>query len=263
MCSQATRPHHEVMLLDADVKTSRYDLAHALANRSHPRDDEASSGLEADPGAGFAHVITAVDRAAAGIAVRQQAEALAGPAAVVEAMPAQPLTVAACGPLLDRCDGADLLAVSAANDAHPLLDVATMAILFAQPGYVGTNPTDRILVAVDGSVDPTEAARVAGSLAVRDRSQVAVVAAPKENASLERAVAATSRSMLDSAGAIPEVFGRHGSPESVVASAADAYEATLVVLAVGPGDDDKARAARITQLAGRSVLAVPAHSRAT
>jgi hypothetical protein len=203
------------------------------------------------------HVICAVDRGAPGVAVRRQAEVLAAAGAMVEPLAAPPLTAEACGPFLDRCDGADLLAVSAAEDPGPLLEHATMPVLLARPGHVATTITDRILVAVDGSADPGDAAQVAGTLAARHRGEVAVVAAPRRDTAVERAIAATTRTVLDAAGVVPAVLGRRLSPEEAVAAAAGAHDATLVVLAVGTSDEAKARAARIARRVSCSVLALP------
>jgi hypothetical protein len=209
-----------------------------------------------DPRPPFASVICLVDRSSAGQAARQQAVTLAAGGAVeIIATPRPGRTGNA---LLDRCDGADLLVLGAGDEAIDLIAHASLPVLLARSCPVGVAATDRLLLAVDDESDPRPVAELAGVLAARHPSTVAVVRAPALNRTLERATAATSRIVLQAAGVVPEVYEQSVPSTRAIVAAAAAEDASLLVLPLGNTKSARSRAAAIARLVACSVLLIPA-----
>jgi hypothetical protein len=159
--------------------------------------------------------------------------------------------------LLDRCDGADVLVLGADDDAAALIERASLPLLLARTCPSGADVTDRMLVAVDDRSEPHRAAEVAGRLASRHGGTVAVVPFLEPRGALERATAAASRIVLQTAGLVPRVYGAPTPLARAVLSAVASMDATLLVLPLGSEAIARSNAALIARLVGCSVLVIP------
>ena len=202
----------------------------------------------------FASVVCVVGRNAMDHAARQQATTL-GDAGEVEYVETPRLRSNSA--LLDRCDGADVLVLGAHDDTAGLIERASLPLLLARSCPSGADVTDRILVAVDDKSQPHRAAEIAGRLASRHDGTVAVVPFLEPRGALERATAATSRIVLESAGQVPRVYGAPTELKRAVLSAVAAMDATLLVLPRGSEASARSNAALSARLVGCSVLVIP------
>ena len=121
--------------------------------------------------------------------------------------------------------------------------------------------TDRILGVVSDRVDVTRVAELAARMVRRHRAAVAFVAAPGPSRDLDRALAATSRIMLRTAGVTPRVMGVPAPLDLAVQEAAAAAGSSLLVMGVGAGAWDVTLACDVARRAGCSVLTVAAATR--
>lgn len=209
-----------------------------------------------DPLPPFASVVCLVDRSSAGQAARQQAAALAAAGAVEIITSPRPGRTSHA--LLDRCDGADLLVLGASDEAVDLIQQTSLPVLLARSCAAGAIVTDRMLLAIDDESDPRAAAEIAAELAADHRGTVAVVRAPRPNRVVERATAAASRIVLQSAGTLAEVYEQAVPAERAILTAAAADDASLLVLPLGNTKGARRRAAAIARLVACSVLLIPA-----
>ena len=208
-----------------------------------------------DPVPPFASVVCLVDQSSAGHAARQQAAALAAKGAVEIIATPRPGRTSA---LLDRCDGADLLVLGASDEAIDLIHHTSLPMLLARSCSAGAVVTDRILLAVDDESDPRGAAEIAAELAADRRGTVAVVRTPRPNRVVDRATAAASRIVLQTAGTLAQVHEPAVPAERAILTAAAAEDASLLVLALGNTKSARSRAAAIARLVACSVLLIPA-----
>ena len=206
----------------------------------------------------FGSVLCGVDRSSNARAARDQAELLASRAGSVEFVPAPQLTRHGPRALRDRCEGHDLLALGAGAAARVAVEHAAIPVLVARWGPFDTKVTDTILVPVEDSPESSRAVGLAGRLAAVHGGTVTILGAPPRDPTLQRAIAASARILLEATGAAPRLFGEQLAPERAIPAAALTLSATLVL--VGSAEDEAAR--RMTaQLAGClacSVLVVPA-----
>jgi hypothetical protein len=202
----------------------------------------------------FASVVCVVGRNTMDHAARQHATTL-GAAGEVEYIDTPHLQSNSA--LLDRCDGADVLVLGADDDAAARIERASLPLLLARSCPSGADVTDRILVAVDDKSEPHRAAEVAGRLASRHDGTVAVVPFLEPRGALERATAAASRIVLQTAGLVPRVYGAPTPLQRAVLSAVASMDATLLVLPLGTEASGRSNAALIARLVGCSVLVIP------
>lgn len=209
----------------------------------------------------FTSVLCGADISASGIATRRQAAWLAGPTGAVELVPTATLTRHGPAALAEHCEGHDLLALGAEHGSATLLRDVRIPVLLARWCPPGRDLTDRILVVVSDRVDVTRVAELAARMVRRHRAAVAFVAAPGHSRDLDRALAATSRTMLRTAGVTPRVIGVPAPLELAVQNAAAAAGSSLLVMGVGAGAWDVTLACDVARRAGCSVLTVPAFAR--
>jgi hypothetical protein len=160
--------------------------------------------------------------------------------------------------LLDRCDGADLLVLGASDEAIDLIQHTSLPVLLTRSCEAGAVVTDRMLLAVDDESDPRGAAEIAAELAAARRGTVAVVRTPRPNRVVDRATAAASRIVLQTAGTLARVYEQPVSAERAILTAAGAEDASLLVLPLGNTKRARSRAAAIARLVACSVLLIPA-----
>jgi hypothetical protein len=185
---------------------------------------------------------------------------LAVPDTRLSVVPARALTRQGSGPLTTRCADADLLVVPSSPAAQAVARRLPIPVLFAQWCRDGRDVTDEILVAVTDGPGASDAAQLAAQLAVRHRGAVSVVAAPMPSRDLLRALAASSRIILSTAGTTPRLLGELPSPERSVSRAAEEIGASLLVIGPGTGAETRRIATEIARFSSCSVLMVPAPS---
>jgi nucleotide-binding universal stress UspA family protein len=205
----------------------------------------------------FTSAVCAAGRSPTGHVARHQAAALVDPDGTVQSISAYAAARHGHGALLDRCDGADLLVLAAGGDSHTVLKHASIPVLLARPTQLGTEVTDRIIVASDVSPESRRAAEVAGLLAAGRGAVVAIMPAPEPDPAVQRAVAASGRIVLASTGMASPVLGDQPPLERAIPVAAAALDASLLVLPLST-ESARSRAALIARRIGCSVLAVPA-----
>jgi nucleotide-binding universal stress UspA family protein len=205
----------------------------------------------------FPSVLCGTDNSASGVAARRQARWLAGSNGLVELAPQRELTDLGSRALAERCLGHDLLVLGSEGSARTLIACAPVPVLLARWCPVDRDVTDEILVAVGDHAGAERAAQLAAQLAVRRGGSVSVVPAPGRSHDLSRAIAATQRIVLCTAGMTPRLLSEVARPEVAIARAAAQIGASLLVL--GTGDDawSAAEAADIARHTGCSLLAVP------
>ncbi len=121
--------------------------------------------------------------------------------------------------------------------------------------------TESILVTVDDRAASEQAVDLAGRLAARYGSRVALLAAPRRDPALERALDAGERIVLERTGAAPAILGRKLPLEQAIAAYCEDVAATLLVLATGGAGIAPRTAADIAARVGCCVLAVPVPAR--
>jgi hypothetical protein len=204
----------------------------------------------------FPSILCGADNGTAGTAARRQAAWLAETDAALEIVAARELTRLGPELLGRRCVPYDLLVLPSAPETHLLAARAGIPVLLAGWCPEGKDVTDDMLVAVSDRPGAMRATRLAALIAGRHRGSVSIVAAPHRSQELDRAIAASSRIILSTAGAVPRLLGAIDSPERAVAKAIAAVGASLLVLGVDPLSP--APVADLARFAGCSVLAVPA-----
>jgi nucleotide-binding universal stress UspA family protein len=205
----------------------------------------------------FTSVLCGTDNSASGVAARRQAAWLAGPDGLVELAPRRELTDLGSRALAERCRGHDLLVLGSEGDARTLIAGAPVPVLLARWCATGRDVTDEILVAVGDHAGAGRAAELAAHLAVRRRGSVSVVPAPGRIHDLARAIAATERIVLCTAGMMPRMLGEVARPQATIPRAAAQIGASLIVLGVGDDAWSAEEAADIARHTGCSLLAVP------
>jgi sulfide:quinone oxidoreductase len=225
--------------------------------KPHAAHPAGGAERRAAPAATFSSVLCGVDRRVDSRAAHRQAVLLASPGAAVEVVPTSRLTRHGGRALPEACEGHDLLALAAGADVAAVLEHALIPVLIGRWRPSGTAVTDTILVPVDGTPASGRAVELAARLAAAHGGTVTVLVAPHRDPALQRAIAASRRSVLQATGAVPTVRGEQLPCERAIPAAAIETNASLVVL--GTGDTKQARwtAAQIAGRIGASVLAVP------
>jgi nucleotide-binding universal stress UspA family protein len=242
---------------DRRPRRSRLDArsftAHVLDRDAHGD----QPGGSAAPATAFSFVLCAADRSSGGHAARQQAAHLASPGGTVEVV-ARPRPTCDGHPALpDAREPHDLLALPAGRAASAAVQHAPIPVLIARPCPLGTSVTDTILVPVDGTPESTRAVELAGRIAAIHGGTVSVLQVPAHDPALERAIAASSRTLLHTTGATPRLLGQPPPLEQALPSAAVALSASLVVLGRGGSELARRATARLAGLVSCSVLTVP------
>jgi nucleotide-binding universal stress UspA family protein len=211
-------------------------------------------------------VLCASDRTANDQEARRQAKLLASPVGTVELVSASRLTrhghrmlhdsCEGHRMLHDSCEGHDLLALGAGSAAQTAVQHASIPILIARRCPPGTEVTDSILVPVDASPESSHAVELAGRLAAAHGGTVTLLAAPRRDAVLQRAIAAGGRILLRATGAAPRVVGAQLPRERTVPSPAATVTASLVVLGSAGSEVERSVTADIVGGLGCSVLVV-------
>jgi nucleotide-binding universal stress UspA family protein len=203
-------------------------------------------------------VLCGIDRSANARAARDQAKLLASPGGTVELVPAPELTHHGHRALNDRCEGHDLLVLGASDAARAAVEHTPIPILIARWSPVGVKLTDTILVPIDDSPASRPAVELAGRVASVHGGTIDIMAAPPRDPAFQRAIAATSRILLRSTGAVPRRFNEQLPPERAIPSAAAALPASLLVLGAGSSETARRMTMHIADCVGCSVLVVPA-----
>ena len=136
--------------------------------------------------------------------------------------------------------------------AHRTLEYAPIPLLLAR--WCPAGVVESILVAVD---DGEEVVDLAGRLAARYGSRVALLAAPRHDAALERALNAGERIVLERTGAAPTILARQLPLEQAIAAHCESVAATLLVIGTGGAGIAPRIATDIAARVGCCVLAVP------
>ena len=202
--------------------------------------------------AAFKSVICAVSEGP-NEAAHHQATTLASPGGTVEVVSAAQLTRT----LGDGRDRYDLIAVGGGAAAFAMVEHARIPILIARRCPLGTEVTDTIVVPVDDSSESSEALHLAGLLAAAHGGTVTLLAAPRSDPALRRAIAASRSVLRRATGVAPRISGEPRPPERVIPSAAATLRASLVVLDCGRNATEKRMAALMVGAIGCSVLVVP------
>jgi nucleotide-binding universal stress UspA family protein len=206
----------------------------------------------------FASVLCGTHNDANGYAARRQAALLVSPGGAVELVSAMALMRQTSEELQDRCSGHDLLVIADGPGARRTLEYAPIPVLLARWCPTGAGDVTRsILVAVEDRAASEEIADLAGRLAGRYGGSVTLLAAPRHNLALERALNAGERIVLQRTGAAPKVLGEHLPLEQTIAARCASAAATLLVLGIGDAGIARRTAADIAARVGCSVLAVP------
>ena len=205
----------------------------------------------------FRSILCGTDNGPSGVAALRQAAWLSHPDGALELVATRALTGHGPHALAGHCEGHDLVVLGSESAAHALLPHAPIPLLLARFCPEGRDVTDQILVAVGDHPGAARAASLAAGIALRHRGAVSVVAAPGHSAGLARAIAASSRIVLCTAGVAPEVLGEAAPPEIAVPHAALETGASLLVIGVGNDAWDGPMAVDIARRTGCSVLAVP------
>jgi hypothetical protein len=213
--------------------------------------------LLADEAGPFASVLCATDGSADPETARRQAVSLASPVALVEHVSAAELTQCADCPSHSNGDDDVLLAIGSGAAAHAAVEAAASPILIARRCPLGTEVTDRILVVVNHASESGRAVEIAGRLAALRGGAVTLLAAPREDRSLARAISASTSTIVAATGVAPRVLGEQAPPERSIPRAAARLNASLVVLESGSSRRERREAARIAGAIGRSVLVIP------
>ena len=187
-------------------------------------------------------------------AARYQAARLASPGGNVELVSAAQVTRDGQYVLGDSYD---LLAVGRSAAAFAAVQHARIPILIARKCPLGTEVTDTIVVPVDDSPEPSGALEIAALLAAAHGGTVTLLAAPRSDPALQRAITASVGVVLDATGVAPHVIGEPRPPEVAIPSAAATLNASLVVLDSGDNAIDRTTAALMVGAIGCSVLVVP------
>jgi hypothetical protein len=227
---------------------------HALITAGAAVEDRVE--LLADEAGPFGSVLYAADGSADPETARRQAVLLASPGAPVECVSADELTQRSCCPSYFNDDDV-LLAIGSGAAAHAAVEAVASPILIARRCPLGTEVTDRILVVVNHASESGRAVEIAGRLAALRGGAVTLLAAPREDRSLARAISASSRTIVAATGVAPRVLGEQSPPERTIPFAAAGLNASLVVLESGSSPRARSVTARIAGAIGRSVLVIP------
>jgi nucleotide-binding universal stress UspA family protein len=225
---------------------------HALITGGAAVEDRIA-GL-ADEAGPFGSVLCATDGSADPETARRQAVLLASPGALIEDVSAGELTQRTG---YSRDDDV-LLAIGSSAAAHAAVEAAASPLLIARRCPLGTAVTDNILVVVDHASESSRAVEIAGRLAALHGGAGTLLAAPRQDRSLARAISASSSTILAATGSAPRVLGEQSPPERTIPLAAARLNASLVVIASGSSRRERRVAARIAGTTGRSVLVIPA-----
>ena len=201
-------------------------------------------------------VVCAVDRGSNSRAALRHAQLLVSPRGSVDCIPSAELLNHGASAVRAGCEGHELLLVGAGSAAFGALEHTTIPTLIARSCPLGRDVTDTILVPVDGSSECAEAALLAGTLAAQHGGTVTVMAAPRRDSELQRALAASTREVLDATGVTPRLIGGHIPPDRTIPLAAASLSASLVVLGSGPTKAARSVTAQIARRVGCSVLVV-------
>jgi nucleotide-binding universal stress UspA family protein len=218
--------------------------------------DDCIEGF-ADESGPFGSVLCATDGSADPETARRQAVLLASPGALVDYVSAGELTQRAGCPWHFSGDDDVLLAIGSGVAAHAAVEAAASPILIARRCPLGTAVTDTILVVVDHASESSRAVEIAGRLAAVHGGAVTLLAPPRQDRSLARAIAASSSTILAATGSAPRVLGEQSPPERTIPPAAARLNASLVVVASGSSRRERRGTARIAGAIGRSVLVIP------
>ena len=210
-----------------------------------------------EPDSTFTSVLCAVDRSANARAAREQAQLLVSPAGRLELVNAAQLTRHGPRALRDRCEGHDLLVLGADAAASATVEHTPIPILIARWGPFETKLTDTILVPVDDSPGCRQATELAGRLAAVHGGTVTILAAPPQDPTLQRAIAASARVLLGATGAAPRLLSEQHPPERAIPSAALTLGATLVVVSSADNETARRMTAQVGARLACSVLVVP------
>jgi len=131
-------------------------------------------------------------------------------------------------------------------------------ILIARWSPFGVELTDTILVPIDDSPGSRRAVELAGRVASVHGGTVNIMAAPPRDPAFQRVIAATSRILLRTTGAVPRRLNEQLPPERAIPSAAAALPASLLVLGTGTSEIARRMTMHIADCVGCSVLVVPA-----
>jgi len=201
-------------------------------------------------------VVCAVDQTRNGRAARRHARLLARPRESIRCVSSSELLNRGAAAIRAACDGHDLLVLGADRAAFDVLAHATIPTLIVRSSPLGTDPTDSVLVPVDGSPACAEAVRFAGTLVADAGGAVTLIATPRGHGELHGAIDASSRELLRVTGVTARIVGGHIAPERIIPLAAATGSASLVALGCADSDEARRATAQIARSIGCSVLVV-------
>jgi nucleotide-binding universal stress UspA family protein len=209
----------------------------------------------------FGKVLCVTERSGGAEALRQ-ATLLAGAGAGVELLALAPdPTPHQARAVLERCAGHGLLVLPAGPLARTVLPRATIPVLVARRAPSGGDFPGSVLVAVDGSPEAHDAARLGARLAAREGATVALVASPEHDAPHQSALQHDAETVERLSGRWPLILDEHGAPAPSILAAAASLEASLIVLGSRPGRPVASVSCEVAEAAPCSVLVLrPARS---
>jgi hypothetical protein len=202
----------------------------------------------------FKSVLCAVGGGPTDEAARHQAATLVCHGGTVELVSAAQLTRHA---LSGGRDSYDLIVVGSGAAAFAAVEQSRIPILIARRCPLGIEVTDTIVVPVDDSPESHGALELAGLLAAAHDGTVTLLAAPRPDLALQRAITASVGDVRRATGMAPLVIGEPRPPELVIPSAAATLRASLVVLDSGCGATERRMTALMVSAIGCSALVVP------
>ena len=210
----------------------------------------------------FGKVLCVTEQSEGGTEAVRQAALLAGAGGEVEPLALAPdPTPHQVRAVLERCAGHGLLVLPAGPLARTVLPRATIPVLVARRAPSGGVFPGSVLVAVDGTPEAHDAARLGARLAAREGATVALVASPEHDAPHQSALQHDAETVERLSGRWPLILDEHGAPAPSILAAAASLEASLIVLGSRPGRPVASVSCEVAEAARCSVLVLrPARS---
>ena len=202
----------------------------------------------------FGRVVCVTERSEGGAEAVRQAAVLGGTGGELELLALAPDPAHQAEAVLERCEGRGLLVVPAGPLARTILPRATIPVLVARTVPSGGDFPGSVLVAVDGTPEAHDAARLGARLAAHGHATVALVASPEHDASHQSALQHDAETVERLSGRWPLILDEHGAPAPSILAAAASLEASLIVLGSRPGRPAAGVSCEVAEAASCSVL---------
>ena len=203
----------------------------------------------------FGRVLCVTERSESGAEAVRQGVLLAGTGGELEltALAPHPSRNQAAA-VLERCEGRGLLVLPAGPLARTIHPRATIPVLVARAVPPGGGFPGSMLVAVDGTPEAHDAARLGARLAAHGHATVALVASPEHDASHQSALQHDAETVERITGRWPLILDEHGAAAPSILAAAASLDASLIVLGSRPGRPHASVSCEVADAASCSVL---------